>query len=185
MTIKRLLLALLLAVPVAAANAQAPAAKPPAEAPAAKPAAEPPQAKILQEVFDCISGELPADWRAAWVNVLEVGRSADRKTRSFEANMRYTNKEGDYDGEPLKPCDSAKVIQAVGDLNEFLKPEERAWTVAQLIFLSDGKFEIRYDYTPVQYDTPAEASKPGAIPAATPAAKPAARPGGGFKLKTQ
>jgi len=177
---KRILLALFATAFFAFAHAQAP--KPGADA---KPVAEEPHMKVIQEVFNCLAGGLPADWKVAWVNVLEVGRSDDGKSRNFEANVRYTSKEGDNDGEPLKPCDMPKVIQHVGELNDFLKPEERAWTAAQLVFLSDGKFEMKYDYTPRSASAAAEtpAAKPGAKPAAR--AKPAPKPGTGFKLKSQ
>lgn len=178
---KRILLAFLAAASFAAtATAIAQDQKP--------EATEPPQTKIVQEVFDCLAGGLAPGWKTAWVNVLEIGRSKDGKSRNFEANMRFTTKDDDFDGEPLKPCDSARVIKSVGDLNEFLKPEERTWTAAQLIFLSDGKFEVKYDYSDPNYEEKPAAAKPGAAgkPGELPAVKPAARkPGSGFQLKTQ
>jgi len=176
---KRILLAILAAATFAAT----------ATAQDQKPAAtEPPQTKIVQDVFDCLSGGLAAGWKTAWVNVLEIGRSKDGKSRNYEANMRFTTKDNDFEGEPLRPCDSARVIKSVGDLNEFLKPEARAWTAAQLVITSDGKFEIIYDYTDPNYEEkpaatkPAAATKPGELPAVKPAAR---KPGSGFKLKSQ
>jgi hypothetical protein len=174
---KRILLALLATAFFAVAHAQAP--KPGADA---KPAADPPHVKIIQEIFNCLSGGLKPEWKLAWVNVLEISRSEDGKSRNFEANLRYTTKQDDTEGEPLKPCDSSKIVQSVGDLNEFLKLDERAWTAAQLVFSSDGQFEVKYDYTPTSTPAPAPAA---AKPGATPAAKPAAKPGAGFKLKSQ
>ena len=176
---KRILLALFATAFLAVAHAQAP--KPAADT---KPEVEPvPEAvKVIQEIFNCLQGGLAPEWKLAWVNVLEVSRSDDGKSRNFEANLRYTTKQDDTEGEPLKPCDSVKILQGVGDLNAFLKPEERAWTAAQMVFSREGQFEVKYDYTPTSAPAPTPAA---AIPDAKPAAKPAAKPGAGFKLKSQ
>ncbi len=169
---ERILLALFATACFAVAHAQD--SKPEPVAPA--------HMTLIQEIFNCLASGLVPEWKLAWVNVLEVSRSDDGKSRNFEANLRYTTKQDDTEGEPLKPCDSLKILQGVGDLNEFLKPEERAWTAAQMVFSSEGQFEVKYDYTPT--------SAPSATPAATkpdakPVAKPAAKPGAGFKLKSQ
>ncbi len=173
----RALFAILVAALLGAAHAQAPKPE------AAKPEAEPPHVKLVQEIFTCMAAGLPPEWKIAWVTVAEVGRSVDGKSRNFEANLRFSNKEGDLEGEELKPCDSARIVQGVADLNEFLKPEERAWTAALLAFSSEGKFEVKYDYTPVKYTE----GKPAAKPAIKPTAKPAAKKGDdakktGFKI---
>lgn len=180
--IKRILFAILAAAQAAAVHAQS-----------AKPLPEDAlQTKIVQEIFDCAAVGLEPAWKIAWINVLEVSRSEDGKSRNFEANMRYTTKDDDTEGEPLQTCDNLKIVKLVGDLNEFLKPEERMWSIAQLIFHSDGKFEVKYEYAP-QAPAPKPAAKPGAKPATKPAAtpglapatKPGAKPGAGFKLRTQ
>lgn len=163
------------AKPEAKPAASKPAATKPAPAAAAKPEAEPPHVKIIQEIFTCIAPELPKEWIAAWVMVNEIGRSQDGKSRNFEANIRYTETAGDTEGKELKPCDSGKVVASVGDLNEFLKPEERSWTAMVMVFGSDGKFEVKYDYTPVKYDD--ATGKPAAKPAAQPLPKPGFRIG--------
>lgn len=173
----RHLIALFVAAFLGAAHAQAPKPE------AAKPEAELPQVKIVQEIFSCMSAGLPPEWKIAWVTVAEVGRSVDGKSRNFEAVLRFSSKEGDLEGEELKPCDSGKIVQGVGDLNEFLKPEERTWTAALIAFSSEGKFEVKYDYTPVKYAD----GKPTAKPAIKPGAKPAAKTAddakkSGFKL---
>ncbi|MGE0874029.1 MAG: hypothetical protein AB7O31_05085 [Burkholderiales bacterium] len=182
--IKRILFAILAAAHVAAVHAQSP-----------KPLPEDAQqTKIVQEIFDCVQVGLDPAWKLAWVNVLEVSRSEDGKSRNFEANMRYTIKDDDTDGEPLQTCDNLKIVKLVGDLNEFLKPEERKWSIAQFVFHSDGQFTVQYEYAPESpAPTPAAGAKPGAKPTTKPAAtqglapatKPGAKPGAGFKLRTQ
>lgn len=178
----------LIALPVRAADTK-PAAKPAAKA-AAKPAAGKPAAKedepephvrLIQSIFSCIAGGLPKEWFAAWVTVAEIGRSIDGKSRNFEANIRATADASDRDGVEVRPCDSQKIIEGVLNMNEFLKPEQRAWTSVAMIFGADGKFEVRYDYTPVQYEqNPAAA--PEGKPAPAPAKPAAGGSGPGFKL---
>lgn len=154
-----------------------------------KPAAAEPDPKIFQDVYSCLAPGLATGWVKAWVTVAELDRSADGKSRNYEAVFRYSLKAEDTEGEELKPCDTAMVIKNIGDLNEYLKPEQRNWVSATLTFSSEGKYEMKYDYAPPK---PRAKPKPGAKPAAKPATKSAPKPapatsndtkGSGFKLQ--
>ena len=119
--------------------------KPAAAAPQ-KPAAGDANAgeKAVEEVFNCVAAGLPKDWRRAWVIVTEL--AGDDKERRFEGKFEYSLDSSGKDPKPLAPCDAREVAQGVYKLNDFLEPDKRKWKVATLIFNSDGKFEIKYDY---------------------------------------
>lgn len=179
--------ALAFALPAHAADTK-PAAtpdKPAASAPKPVPGTEP-DPKIFQDMFSCLAPGLVPDWKRAWVTVVELDRTDDGKSRNYEAVVRYTTKgPEDIEGEPLNNCGAERILGGVADLNDYLKPEQRAWTEVTIMFYAEGKYEAKYGYTPVRKP----AAKPAAEkPAATkPGAKPAAKPAAGdskagFKL---
>lgn len=184
--IKRSLLALVAASVLGAAHAQD-----------AKPAANEPDPKIFQDIFTCLAAGLVQGWTKAWITVVELDRSEDGKSRNYEALFRQSLKADDKEGEPLAPCETAKIVKSIGDLNEYLTPEQRRWSEVTLTFMNDGKYEVKYDYAAAAQAKPAAkpaAGKPAAAkggetkPAAKPAAKPAeTKPGEpkkpGFKLQ--
>ena len=150
--VQRLLIAFAAASFALNAAAQATGVKPPAgkTKPAAK--AQPkqpvevdsPGVEAVTKIFECVAEGLPKDWRRAWVVVTEI--SGGQKERAFEGKFEYSL---DPDGKaplPLKPCNPQEVAQRVHALNDFLEYEKRQWKVATLTFMSDGKFEIKYDY---------------------------------------
>jgi hypothetical protein len=156
-----------------------------------KPAASGPDPKVFQEIYACLAPGLAPGWAKAWVAVTELDRTDDGKSRNYEGLFRYSLKLSDDEGEELSPCDTAFVIKNMGDMNEFLKPEQRNWVSMILTYTSDGRYEMKYDYAPPK---PRAKPKPGAKPGAKPAAKPAAAPkpapaktddtkGSGFKLQ--
>jgi len=120
--------------------------KPAADAPK-KPAAEEENAgeKAVEKIFVCIADGLPKEWRRAWVVVTEL--EGGDKERKFEGKFLYSLDAAGANPQPLKPCDAREVAQSVYRLNDFLEHDKRQWKVATLMFTSDGKFEIKYDYT--------------------------------------
>jgi len=119
--------------------------KPAAEAPK-KPAAEEGNAgeKAVEKIFACVASGLPKEWQRAWVVVTQI--AADDKERKFEGKFEYSLDASGKDPKPLAPCNAREVAQSVYQLNDFLEYDKRNWKVATLIFSSDGKFEIKYDY---------------------------------------
>ena len=120
--------------------------KPAAEAPK-KPAPEEENAgeKAVEKIFICIADGLPKEWRRAWVIVTEL--EGGDKERKFEGKFLYSLDASGTNPQQLKPCDAKEVAQGVYQLNNFLEYDKRQWKVATLIFTSEGKFEIKYDYT--------------------------------------
>ena len=112
-----------------------------------KPAAEEdnPGVREVEKIFACVAEGLPKDWRRAWIVVTEVA-SAD-KERSFEGKFQYSRDASGANPVALVPCNARDVAERVYGLNDYLEYEKRQWKVATLTFTSDGKFEIKYDYT--------------------------------------
>ena len=99
---------------------------------------------VLKEVFTCLAAGLPKDWRTVSVEVIEVAN--DGKEREFEARYTYTHA-SERQPRRLKPCDETLPAKGVHALNQFLDPEKRQWTRALLTCHSDGKFDLKYDYS--------------------------------------
>jgi hypothetical protein len=128
--------------------------KPPAAATKLKAAAKAPQkpareednpgAQAVEKIFVCVAEGLPKDWRRAWVVVTEL--SSGDKERSFEGKFHYSLDTSGANPIALVPCNARQVAEGVYALNDFLEQEKRQWKVATLLFTSDGKFELKYDY---------------------------------------
>jgi hypothetical protein len=103
-----------------------------------------PDPKAIQEIFDCLSAGLPADWKKAWVVVTEVAEAG--KERSFEGKFFYTTSATDNAGRPLATCSAQQIAKNVYALSAGLPAEERRWKGAKLTFTSEGKFDLHYDY---------------------------------------
>jgi len=136
------------------ASAQGTGIKPPASTPskpaakaAKKPAADEdnPGVKAVEKIFGCVAEGLPKEWRRAWVVVTEL--SGDDKERNFEGKFFYSLDDAGTKPVALVPCNAREVAQGVYSLNDYLEYEKRNWKIATLLFTSDGKFEIKYDYT--------------------------------------
>ena len=175
------IVAFLLALAAIAAQAQG-AAKP-------EPSpGQPPDPKILEGVFACLAQGLPPDWKKAWFVIDEVGRSDEGTKRHFEANFFYAMSVDDVRGSPLTPCGAERVLEGVSALNAYLPEQQRRWTGATFSFTSEGRYDVKYDYSvrgSVMFKPAATepAAETPAQPAARPAAKPAARkPGQGLRL---
>jgi hypothetical protein len=136
--------------------------------PAAKPAAEKeqPEATIIQSIMTCLADGLTPEWFKTWFVVNEIRRNAAGTARQFEATFRVANRPDDERGEPLKPCGAEQIIEGVGELNAYLPESQRMWTSAVFVFYRDGRYDAKYDYTPL--DGP---EKPAAKPAAKKDAK--------------
>lgn len=111
---------------------------------AAPAQAQQPDAKALQEIFDCLAVGLPQNWKKAWVVISDLG--AVGKDRRFEGRFFYATSAADKLGQPLATCDAQKVAKGVISLNTALAPDKRRWKEARLVFSSDGKFNLAYDY---------------------------------------
>jgi hypothetical protein len=143
--------------------------KPAAGAPV--PGTEPDPA-IFQDMYNCIAEGLKAGWKRTWITVVELDRTDDGNSRNYEAVFLQTDKDADKEGEALPgTCGSGRILKSIGDLNEYLLPEQRRWTEVTITFYSEGKYEVKYGFGPVRAAKP----KPGAKPAAKPAAKPPAK----------
>lgn len=135
----------------------------------AKPAPETkPQSldDVVQEIANCVLAGLPADWKLAQIEVIEVGR--DTRQREFEAKYSYSGSDGK--GAVFTPCDLREPARNVYKLNEALAPDKRNWTKATLMLSREGKFELQYDYPKADGDggSPRRDAGPAAKPAATP-----------------
>lgn len=111
-----------------------------------KPAAEEdnPGVQAVERIFACVAEGLPNDWRRAWIVVTELS-SGDRE-RNFEGKFHYSLDPEGANPLALVPCNARQVAEGVYALNDFLEHEKRQWKVATLVFTSDGKFELKYDY---------------------------------------
>ena len=135
----------------AAAETEKPAAEAakPEPAPAPQPApGQQPDPKILEGIFACLAEGLPKDWKKAWFVIRETARSKDGAARSYAADFFYATSVNDRKGKRLMPCGPEKVLEGVGALNDYLPDGQRRWTGATFTFLSDGKYDVKYDYTP-------------------------------------
>ena len=144
-------LAASLAVTVHAQTATKPAAAKPAPKAALKSPQKPTAqedsdgVKAVEQIFACVAKGLPEGWRRAWVVVTEV--SGDDKERTFEGKYHYSLDAAGGTPLALVPCNAREVAERVYALNDFLEFEKRQWKIATLIFTSDGKFELKYDYS--------------------------------------
>ncbi len=151
----------------AAQEAPKPAAAPAQEAQKPEPGpGQEPDPKILEQIFACVAEGLTEDWNKTWFVVTEIERSVDGRSRNFEAKFFFATSMEDNKGKPLTPCGAQSVLEGVGALNSYLPFEQRRWTEAVFTFTRDGKYDVKYDYTP-RKPVPAK-------PAAKPAAKKAA-----------
>ena len=135
---------------------------------AAKPAPGPgqtPDPQILENIVACLAAGLTQDWKKAWFVIQEIDRNEAEGARQFEANFFFATSIKDSKGKRLQTCGPEKIIGSVSDLNDYLTTEQQRWTSATFTFMNDGKYNVKYDYTPFK-------PRPAA---ATPAAKPAAK----------
>ncbi len=144
-----------------------------AQAPAKPEPGPGPDPKILDDIADCLAVGLPQDWKKAWFVISEVGRDERSATRTFEANFFYATDPADNTGKRLNTCGSQQIVEGVKALNAYLPEDQQRWTGALFVFMSDGKFEAKYDYSEFKAKGAADAAPAKA--AEKPAAKPQAR----------
>ncbi len=134
-----------------------------AQDPAAKPAPGPgqtPDPQIFESIMTCLAEGLTPDWKKAWFVIRETDRNAAEGTRQFEGDFFYATSLKDRKGKRLQTCGPEKIIQGVSDLNDYLTTEQQRWTSAVFTFTrDDGKYDVKYDYTPFK---PRPAAKPAA-----------------------
>ena len=139
------------------ASAQGTGLKPPETTTKSKPAAKPagqkkpaadeednPGVQAVEKIFVCLAKGLPKEWRRAWVVVTEL--SGDDRERNFEGKFFYSLDDAGATPVALVPCNAREVAHGVYGLNDYLEFDKRKWKVATLVFTTDGKFELKYDY---------------------------------------
>jgi len=135
----------------------------PAPAEAQKPAPGPgqtPDPAIIEGIISCLAEGLTKDWKKAWFVIKETDRNEAEGTRQFEGDFFYATSVKDTKGRRLKTCGAEKIVQGVSDLNDYLTREQQRWTSATFTFTrDDGKYDVKYDYTPFK---PRPAAKPAA-----------------------
>jgi hypothetical protein len=138
----RFLAALLVAVPLALPGALHAQNK---DNKAADGKPEPPDPKVLQNIVDAFAGGLPQKWDRAWVVVAQVADKGG--ARDFEVQCLYQGPGDDPIGKPIAGCDRKAVFENVYSLNRNIPArEQRRWKSATVVFMPDGKFEVKYDY---------------------------------------
>jgi hypothetical protein len=119
---------------------------------------KPPDAKVLQAIFDAFAPGLPEKWDSAWVVVREVRQTGG--ARDYAVDCMYREPGGDIKGKPIRSCDRKIVFEKVYALNANIPDiKERQWTTAMLMYMPDGKFELKYGYEPVKEGVPASKGK--------------------------
>jgi hypothetical protein len=126
---KRLLIiALLLAAPLAARAQQASEA----------------QTELLQEIAKCLAAGLPQDWQQAEM-VVEL-KKPGAATGEARYLMRRKLSGGQF--EPFKPCDARKAPRMlVVEMRKLQPKERRGWKGARFVIHRDGKFDLTFDYS--------------------------------------
>ena len=177
MPMKRTCLAALAACTLIAFATQAQEPKQPADAPE-KPAAQDlvgaiqpkpgdtPDPRIVEGIMECFAQGLAPDWKKAWMVIKEIDREDSKSVRQFEGNFFYATKESDTKGMRLQTCGGERVVAYIGLLNGYLKEDQQGWTSMTMTFMRDGRYDAKYDYTPI---------KPKSKPVAKPAAKASAK----------
>ena len=142
-----------------------PAAQDPVDPIQPKPG-DTPDPRIVEGIINCLAPGLTPDWKKAWIVIKEIDRDESKSVRQFEGNFFYATKESDTKGKQLQTCGGDRIVAYVGLLNGYLKEDQQGWTSMSMTFMRDGRYDAKYDYTPVE-------SKPK--PPAKPAAKAAAK----------
>lgn len=125
-----------------AAAAQDPAAKPPPGP------GQTPDPQIIESIVTCLASGLTPDWKKAWFVIRETDRNTAEGTRQFEGDFFYATNIKDAKGKRLQTCGAEQIVKGVSDLNDYLTPAQQRWTSATFTFLRDGKYDVKYDYTP-------------------------------------
>jgi hypothetical protein len=148
-----------------------------AQEPAAKPAPGPgqtPDPAIFEDILGCLAAGLTPEWKRAWFVIRETARNVAEGTRQFEGDFFFATSEKDRKGQRLQTCGPELIVQRVSDLNDYLTTEQQRWTSAQFEFFRDGKYDVKYDYTPFKPKPAAKA--PSSKPAAKSTAKKSTEP---------
>jgi hypothetical protein len=125
---KRLLIvALLLAAPLAARGQQASEA----------------ETRLVQEIAKCLAAGLPQDWEQAEMAVALEKPGAD----TGEARYLVRRKLSGGQFETFKPCDARKPPRMlVVEMRKLQPKERRGWKGARFVIHRDGKFDLTFDY---------------------------------------
>lgn len=125
---KRLLIiALLLAAPLAARGQQASEA----------------ETRLAQEIAKCLAAGLPQDWEQAEMTIELAKPGAD----TGEARYLMRRKLAGGEFESFKPCDTRKAPRMLAVEIRKLQPKDRrGWKGARFVIHRDGKFDLTFDY---------------------------------------
>ena len=96
-------------------------------------------AKLVEQIFSCLSPGLPQDWKRTWVVVSSAGTAVATK---FYVTSSYR----DEDAEEYVPCNVQEITRRITSLSDGLPPEQRRWKSARLAIDSEGEYELKYDY---------------------------------------
>lgn len=96
-------------------------------------------AKLVEQIFSCLSPGLPQDWKRTWVVVTNTDAAVAAK---FFVTSSYR----DEDAEEYVPCNAQEITRRITGLNDALPAEQRRWTSARLAIDSEGAYELKYDY---------------------------------------
>ena len=96
-------------------------------------------AKLVEQIFSCLSPGLPQDWKRTWVVVASPEAAAATK---FFVTSSYR----DEDAEEYVPCNVQEITRRITSLSDALPPEQRRWKSARLAIDSEGEYELKYDY---------------------------------------
>lgn len=108
-----------------------------------------PDPQIIESIMSCLAEGLTPDWKKAWFVIKEIDRNQAEGTRQFEGDFFYATSVKDRKGKPLRTCGAEQIVKGVSDLNDYLTPDQQRWTSATFIFTKeDGKYDVKYDYTP-------------------------------------
>jgi hypothetical protein len=142
-----------------AADKPAAGAAPDAAAKSAPGPGQTPDPQIIESIMSCLAEGLTKDWQKAWFVIKETDRNEAEGARQFEGDFFYATSVKDNKGRRLKTCGPEQIVKGVSDLNDYLTKDQQRWTSAVFTFTrADGKYDVKYDYTPFK-PKPAAAKK--------------------------
>lgn len=101
------------------------------------------QTRVLQQVGECLTAHLPADWREAEMYVTL------KKAGAENGDARYTMIRSLSGGEVenFAPCaDKQPAKTLVTEIRKLQPQDKRGWTAARFTVYREGRFDLTFDY---------------------------------------